>query len=309
MRAAYIETYGGSDQLKLGELPTPEIGPKDILIEVHAASVNPVDWKIREGHLKGMLNFPMPLVLGWDIAGTVAALGREVSSFKIGDAVFSRSDISRQGTYAQMVAVDAQLVVAKPESLSFEEAASLPLVAHTAWQVMFETMDLRQGNKIFIGAGSGGVGTLAIQLAHARGAHVITSTSTTNLEWVRNLGADEVIDYTTHDPNELVRDMDYVFDTMGGADQTQMYAMLRHGGQLVSISKQPDEAAAKAAGVRVAYVFMQPTGVRLENIAESVLRGELRPVIDQVFALEQIREAHDYAERGHAKGKVVIRVK
>ncbi len=309
MKAAYIEAYGGSDQLKIGELPTPEIGQKDILIEVHAASVNPVDWKIREGYLKGMLNFQMPLVLGWDVAGTVAALGSEVSSFKIGDEVFSRSDISRQGTYAELVTVEAQLVVAKPESLSFEEAASLPLVAHTAWEVMFETMDLQKGNKIFIGAGSGGVGTVAIQLAHARGAQVITSTSTPNLEWVRKLGADEVIDHTTHNPNDLVRDMDYVFDTMGGADQNEMYAKLKHGGQLVSISKQPEEAAAKTAGVRVAYVFMQPTGARLEKIAESVRRGELKPVIDQVFALEQIREAHDYAERGHTKGKVVIRVK
>ena len=309
MKAAYIEAYGGSDQLKIGELPNPEIGPNDVLIEVHAASVNPVDWKIREGHFKGMLNFPMPLVLGWDVAGTVAALGSEVSSFTIGDAVFSRSDIARQGTYAEMVAVDAQLIVAKPESLSFEQAASLPLVAHTAWQVMFETMDLQKGNKIFIGAGSGGVGTLAIQLAHARGAHVVTSTSTANLEWVRKLGADEVIDYTTHNPNDLVRDMDYVFDSMGSADQTEMYAMLKKGGQLVAISKQPDEAAAKAAGVRVAYVFMQPTGARLEKIAESVRLGELKPVIDQVFALEHIRDAHDYAERGHAKGKVVIRVK
>ena len=309
MKAAYIEAYGGSDQLKIGELPNPEIGPNDVLIEVHAASVNPVDWKIREGHFKGMLNFPMPLVLGWDVAGTVAALGSEVSSFTIGDAVFSRSDIARQGTYAEMVTVDAQLIVAKPESLSFEQAASLPLVAHTAWQVMFETMDLQKGNKIFIGAGSGGVGTLAIQLAHARGAHVVTSTSTANLEWVRKLGADEVIDYTTHNPNDLVRDMDYVFETMGSADQTEMYAMLKKGGQLVSISKQPDEAAAKAAGVRVAYVFMQPTGARLEKIAESVRLGELKPVIDQVFALEHIRDAHDYAERGHAKGKVVIRVK
>ncbi len=309
MKAAYIEAYGGSDQFKIGELPTPEIGPKDILIEVHAASVNPVDWKIREGYFKEMLHFSMPLVLGWDVAGKVAELGKEVSSFKIGDAVFSRSDIARQGTYAEMVAVDSQLVVAKPESLSFEQAASLPLVAHTAWQVMFETMDLQKGNKIFIGAGSGGVGTLAIQLAHARGAHVVTSTSTANLEWVRKLGADEVIDYTTHNPNDLVRDMDYVFDTMGSADQTEMYAMLKKGGQLVSISKQPDEAAAKAAGMRIAYVFMQPTGERLEKIAESVARGELKPVIDQVFVLDHIRQAHDYAERGHAKGKVVIRVK
>jgi NADPH:quinone reductase-like Zn-dependent oxidoreductase len=309
MKAAYIEAYGGSDQLKIGELPNPEIGPKDVLIEVHAASVNPVDWKIRDGHFKGMLKFSMPLVLGWDVAGTVTALGKKVSTFKIGDAVFSRSDIARQGTYAELVAVDSQLVVAKPKSLSFEEAASLPLVAQTAWQVLFETMDLQKENKIFIGAGSGGVGTVAIQLARARGAHVITSTSTANLGWVHKLGADEVIDYTTHDPNNLVHNMDFVFDTMGSVDQTEMYAMLKHGGQLVSISKQPDEVAAKTVGVRTAYVFMQPTGARLEKIAESVRRGELKPVIDQVFALEQVREAHDYAERGHAKGKIVIRVK
>jgi NADPH:quinone reductase-like Zn-dependent oxidoreductase len=309
MKAAYIEAYGGSDQLKIDELPNPEIGPKDVLIEVHAASVNPVDWKIRDGHFKGMLKFSMPLVLGWDVAGTVTALGKKVSTFKIGDAVFSRSDIARQGTYAELVAVDSQLVVAKPKSLSFEEAASLPLVAQTAWQVLFETMDLQKENKIFIGAGSGGVGTVAIQLARARGAHVITSTSTANLGWVHKLGADEVIDYTTHDPNNLVHNMDFVFDTMGSVDQTEMYAMLKHGGQLVSISKQPDEVAAKTVGVRTAYVFMQPTGARLEKIAESVRRGELKPVIDQVFALEQVREAHDYAERGHAKGKIVIRVK
>jgi NADPH:quinone reductase-like Zn-dependent oxidoreductase len=309
MKAAYIEAYGGSDQFKIGELPMPKIGANDVLIEVHAASINPIDWKIRQGYLKSMIPYPMPLVLGWDVAGTVSALGKKVKHLKVGDAVFGRPDIKRQGSDAEFAAVDANLVVAKPISLSFEQAAALPLVAHTAWEVMFEVMDLKAADRIFIGAGSGGVGTVAIQLAKVHGAYVTTSTSSKNLEWVKALGADEVVDYTAHDPNEIVREMDYVFDTLGGEQQAQMYAMLKPGGLLVSISSQPNPEQAQAAGVRSAYVFMQPNSERLQKIAQAVETGQLKPIIDRVFPLENIKQAHDYAEEGHVKGKVIIKVK
>ena len=309
MKAAYIEQYGGSEQFKVGELEKPVIGPDDVLIEVYAASVNPVDWKLREGYLRQMLSYEMPLVIGWDVAGVIQEVGANVSDLQVGDAVFSRPEIARQGTYAEYVAVDAHLVVKKPESLGFAEAASLPLVSHTAWQVMFEVMDAKPGDRIFIGAGSGGVGTVAIQLAKANGLYVITSTSTKNVDWVKALGADEVIDYKQENPADRVRDVDFVFDTMGGDKQGELYQMLKPNGMLVSISTPPDEEQAKQHNARSAYVFMQPTGERLRHIAKAVERGELQPVVDRIFDLDQIKEAHDYGEEGHAKGKIVIRVK
>lgn len=309
MKAAYIEQYGGSDQFKVGELARPTIGADDVLIEVYAASVNPVDWKLREGYLKEMLTYEMPLVIGWDVSGVIKEVGANVTNLQVGDEVFSRPDIARQGTYAEYVAVDAHLVVKKPAMLSFEEAASLPLVAHTAWQVMFEVMKAQSGDRIFIGAGSGGVGTVAIQLAKAHGLYVITSTSTPNVDWVKALGADEVIDYKQQDPTTTVRELDFVFDTMGGDGQGKLYDMLKENGMLVSISTPPDEAEAERANVRCEYVFMQPTGERLQQIADAVEQGELKPVIDRVFPLEQIKQAHDYGEEGHAKGKIVIKVK
>lgn len=309
MKAAYIEQYGGSDQFKVGELARPTIGADDVLIEVYAASVNPVDWKLREGYLKEMLTYEMPLVIGWDVSGVIKEVGANVTDLQVGDEVFSRPDIARQGTYAEYVAVDAHLVVKKPAMLSFEEAASLPLVAHTAWQVMFEVMNAKPGDRIFIGAGSGGVGTVAIQLAKAHGLYVITSTSTPNVDWVKALGADEVIDYKQQDPATTVRELDFVFDTMGGDGQGKLYDMLKENGMLVSISTPPDEAEAERANVRCEYVFMQPTGERLQRIADAVEQGELKPVIDRVFPLEQTKQAHDYGEEGHAKGKIVIKVK
>lgn len=309
MKAAYIEQYGGSDQFKVGELARPTIGADDVLIEVYAASVNPVDWKLREGYLKEMLTYEMPLVIGWDVSGVIKEVGANVTNLQVGDEVFSRPDIARQGTYAEYVAVDAHLVVKKPATLSFEEAASLPLVAHTAWQVMFEVMKAQSGDRIFIGAGSGGVGTVAIQLAKAHGLYVITSTSTPNVDWVKALGADEVIDYKQQDPTTTVRELDFVFDTMGGDGQGKLYDMLKENGMLVSISTPPDEAEAERANVRCEYVFMQPTGERLQQIADAVEQGELKPVIDRVFPLEETKQAHDYGEEGHAKGKIVIKVK
>ncbi|MCT4787517.1 NADP-dependent oxidoreductase [Exiguobacterium aestuarii] len=309
MKAAYIEQYGGSDQFKVGELQQPTIGADDVLIEVHAASVNPVDWKLREGYLKEMLHYEMPLVIGWDVSGVIQEVGANVIELKVGDEVFSRPDIARQGTYAEYVAVDAHLVVKKPASLSFEEAASLPLVAHTAWQVMFEVMDAKPGDRIFIGAGSGGVGTVAIQLAKAHGLYVVTSTSTPNVDWIKKLGADEVIDYKQQNPAEIVRDFDFVFDTMGGDGQSKLYQMLKENGMLVSISTPPNEEEAEQAKARAEYVFMQPTGERLKKIAEAVEKNELKPVIDRVFDLEDTKQAHDYGEEGHAKGKIIIKVK
>lgn len=308
MKAVIIENYGGIEQLKYTDADKPRLKDRDVLIEVAATSVNPVDWKLREGHLKSMLAYDFPLILGWDAAGTVKEVGKSVTKFEAGDEVFSRPDITRNGTYAEYVAVDENLVAHKPNNLSFEEAASIPLVGLTSWQCLVDFADLKKGDKVLIHAGSGGVGSFAIQLAKSFGAWVATTCSTKNIEFVESLGADRVIDYKNEDFTEILHDMDIVFDTLGGDIQKQSYQVLKEGGCLVSIAQPPDEAFAKEKNVKSGYVFMDPDGEQLEKIAKRIEKGEIRPVVGTVMKLEDIKEAHRLSETEHAKGKIVLRV-
>lgn len=308
MKAVRIHHYGNSEVLKYEDAPMPEITSTDVLVRVVAASVNPVDWKIREGYLKEMITYPMPLTLGWDVSGVIEAVGADVTRFKVGDAVFSRPDIKRNGTYAEYVAIRADEVALKPKTISHVEAASLPLAGITAWEVLITAGKLKAKQRVLIHAGSGGVGSLAIQLAKSRGAYVIATTSGRNSDFVKSLGADEVIDYKTQKFQAVVKDVDLVFDTLGGEVQEASWSVLKPGGILVSIVSPPPEERAKALGMRSAFVFIEPSAAILAELAALVDAGSVRPIVGAEFALADIAKAHTFSQTGRTVGKIVLYV-
>jgi NADPH:quinone reductase-like Zn-dependent oxidoreductase len=250
----------------------------------------------------------MPLTLGWDVSGVVSAVGADATRFSVGDAVYSRPDINRNGTYAEFVAIRESEIANKPVTISHNEAASLHLAGITAWEALITTAQLSAGQKVLIHAGSGGVGSLAIQLAKSRGAYVIATTSGKNRALVESLGADEVIDYTIQNFAEILHDIDVVFDTMGGDIQESSWSVLKKGGILVSIVSPPSDTKASERGVRGAFIFIEPNAYILEQIAELVDQGKLRPIIGGEFALRDIEKAHALSESGRTVGKIVLYV-
>jgi alcohol dehydrogenase len=333
MKAAFIRRYGGNDVVELGEQPMPQAGPGELLVEVHAASVNPVDFKIRDGMLKMIVPFRFPLILGNDFSGVVKAVGAGVTRFRPGDAVFARMDKQRIGAFAEFALVAEADAAAKPANLSHVEAAAVPLAGLTAWQALFEIGGLKSGQKVLIHGGSGGVGSFAIQFARHAGLTVATTVGARNMELARSLGADTVIDYKTQRFEDFVSDYDLVFDTQAGEIQHRSFDVLKRGGALVSIAGKPDGRLvrefglnpllamlldflsrktlrlAKRHGVRYEYLFMHPSGEQLEQIGRLLADGSVRTIIDKVFPLAQVREALAYSEAGHATGKVVVEVK
>ena len=333
MKAAFIRRYGGNDVVELGEQPAPQAGPGELLVEVHAASVNPVDFKIRDGMLKMMVPFKFPLILGNDFSGVVKAVGAGVTRFRPGDAVFARMDKQRIGAFAEFALVAEADAALKPANLSHIEAAAVPLAGLTAWQALFEIGGLKAGQKVLIHGGSGGVGSFAIQFAHHAGLTVATTVGARNAELARSLGADTVIDYKAQRFEDLVSDCDMVFDTQAGDIQYRSFAVLKRGGVLVSIAGKPDGRLARAwglnpllgllldflsrktlrlakrHGVRYEYLFMHPSGEQLDQIGRLLTAGSVKPIIDKVFPLAQVREALAYSEAGHATGKVAVEVK
>ncbi len=308
MKAVRIHDYGHGDVLAYEDAPLPAVGANDVLVRVVAASVNPVDWKVREGYLKQMISYPLPMILGWDVSGVVESVGAAVSRFKVGDAVYSRPDIKRDGTYAEYVAINEAELAHKPKMISHVEAASLPLAGITAWDVLFTAGQLTAGQTVLIHAGSGGVGSLAIQLAKSVGARVIATTSTRNLALVASLGADQVIDYKTQQFTDLADKVDLVIDTLGGDVQEKSWSVLKPGGILVSIVSPPSVDKAKALGMRSAFVFIEPNAPILEKLAALVDAGKVRPLIGAEFALSDIAKAHALSESGRAVGKIVLYV-
>jgi NADPH:quinone reductase-like Zn-dependent oxidoreductase len=272
MKAVRIHQYGDRSTLKFEDTAMPNINADDVLVRTVAASVNPVDWKIRAGYLKEMIHYSMPLTLGWDVSGIITELGDNVTDFKVGDCVYSRPDINRDGTYAEYVAIRASEIALKPASITHSEAASLPLAGITAWEVLITVAQISEGQKVLIHAGSGGVGSLAIQLAKSLGAYVIATTSAKNSELVASLGADEVIDYTTQDFTEVVKDIDVVFDTLGGDIQNASWSVLKSGGILVSIVSPPSEEKAKELGLKSAFVFIQPSAYILQQLGNWLIK-------------------------------------
>lgn len=308
MMAVRIHEYGGPDVLRLEDAPVPVPAAGEVLIRVHAAGINPVDWKTREGRLKGRVEHRLPLILGWDVAGVVETLGPGVTQFKTGDAVYARPDIARDGGYAEYITVRAGEVALKPKSLDFIHAAAVPLAALTAWQALFDAAKLVAGQRILIHAGAGGVGSYAVQFARWKGAQVITTAGARNADLAHKLGADQVIDYTRVRFEDEVRDLDAVFDTVGEEVQQRSWKVLKKGGILVSILALtvPDDAA--ALGLRSAYVFVQPNAAQLGQIAELIDGGHVKPVVETVLPLSEVRQAHILSQSRHTRGKIVLRV-
>lgn len=332
MKAAYIERYGNNDLVKLGFVPQPQLGPHDLLVRVRAASVNPVDLAIRSGRLKPILHYKLPLILGSDLSGEVVGVGSAVTRFKVGDEVFARLDKDRIGSFAEYALVTEQVAALKPANLTHVEAASIPLVGLTAWQALTDIGHVTKGQKVLIQAGSGGVGSIAIQLARELGAEVATTVSKRNEALARELGAQTVIDYRTQQFDDVLSDMDFVLDTQGGDVLERSFKVLRRGGTLVTINGAPTPEAvrdykvawpvrlalsaahlkhdhlARRYSVKFAYLFMRPDGQQLELLGDMLQRGSIRPVIDRVFSLNEVREALAYSATGRATGKVVIEV-
>ncbi|WP_103258776.1 NADP-dependent oxidoreductase [Tabrizicola aquatica] len=308
MKAARIHAYGDATEIRIEDAPLPALNDDDVLIRVVATSVNPVDWKIRKGYLRSFIPYDMPLIMGWDVSGVVEKTGPAVTRFKPGDAVYSRPDIRRNGAYAEYIAVRESEIAFKPATISHVEAASLPLVSITAWESLFTTANLTAGQRVLIHAGAGGVGSIAIQLAKAKGAHVSATASASKAGLVKSLGADEVIDYRAQDFSTVARDMDVVFDTVGGEVQEKSWSVLKPGGMLVSITDRPSEDRAKAEGKRAGFVFIDPNAAILTELAAMVDAGQVRPLIGAEYGLDAAAKAQEASETGRATGKIVIYV-
>jgi len=332
MKAFVIDRYGKNVPLRAAAVPEPTVGPDDVLVQVHAAGVNPLDGKIRDGEFKLILPYRFPLVLGNDVAGVVVRVGERVRRFKAGDEVYARPAKDRIGTFAEFIAMHQDDVAIKPQRLTMEEAASLPLIGLTAWQALVERARLERGQKVFIQAGSGGVGTFAIQLAKHLGATVATTTSSGNVALMKELGADVVVDYRTQDFEDVLRDYDVVLNSQDARTLEKSLRVLRKGGKLISISGPPDpefgrelgasgfvklvmrllstriRRKARGRGVDYSFLFMKPSGSQLQAIARLVDAGAIRPVLDKVFPFESTNEAVACVEAGRVRGKVVVKV-
>lgn len=306
-RAVIIEEYGHADQLKESTVTLPELGEHQVLVKVKATSVNPIDWKLREGYLAQMMPWEFPIILGWDVAGEIVEVGSEVKDWQVGQKVFARPETTRFGTYADYTIVDDHLLANKPDSVSFEEAAAVPLAGLTAYQALFTRGKLKAGEKVLIHAGAGGVGIYAIQLAKNVGATVITTASEKNHPLLKELGADQVIDYHTTDFSEVLADVDLVFDTMGGDVQKDSFKVLNENGRLISIVSQPDEELAKSVAVAES-IWLQPDGKQLQEIADLMTDGKVKSVIGHTYPItaEGVKEAHELSATHHAKGKIVL---
>jgi NADPH:quinone reductase-like Zn-dependent oxidoreductase len=302
MKAIRIHEFGGPEVLKMEEVPRPQPGPGEVLIKVYASGVNPVDWKIRQGLRKGKFPTNFPLTLGWDVSGVVEETGSGVQNFQRGDEVYSRPDPTKNGTYAEYVTVKAGEVGFKPKSLDFIQAAGVPLAGLTAWQALFDQGNLQSGETVLIHAASGGVGLFAVQFAKWKGATVIGTTSTENMDFVKELGADEVIDYTKERFEDVARDVDLVLDTIGGDTQQRSLKVLKTGGRLVTTVK-PESGDTRIKG----FTAISDTD-HLNAIARLIDEGKVKPVIARVFPLDQAAEAQRYSETGHVRGKIVLRV-
>jgi NADPH:quinone reductase-like Zn-dependent oxidoreductase len=310
MKAVRIHSYGGWETLVYEEASRPTPGSGNVLVRVHAAGVNPLDWKIREGRMRAVLNYQLPLILGIDVSGVVAALGPDVINLHVGQDVYGVVDMALSGSYAEYALAHAEMVAPKPKTLDYVQAASVPVVAMTAWQALFETGGLSAGQTILVHAAAGGVGIFAVQFAKSKGARVIGTASAHNLEFVRDLGADEVIDYKATPFEQAVSKVDMVLDTIGGDTQERSWNVLKPGGMLVSIisSSPPSQEIAAQRGLRAAGIRMQPKATLLTEIAALLDSGQVKTVVEEVLPLAEARQAHKLSQSGHNRGKIVLQV-
>jgi NADPH:quinone reductase-like Zn-dependent oxidoreductase len=329
MKAFEVVRYGKNEKLHLSEVAKPNLNDNEVLVEIYSASVNQIDAKIRNGEFKLVMPYKPPFTIGHDFAGVVTQVGAKVSKFKIGDEVFA----SCKGTFAEFIAINENDLAVKPKNISMDEAASIPLVGLTAWQVLVEKGNLKKGQKVFIQAGSGGVGTIAIQLAKHLGAYVATTTSSANTDLVKNLGADLIIDYKTQDFETILKDYDLVLNSQDSKTLQKSMKILKANGKTISISGPPDvdyanetglnwllkivmrllsfkiKKLAKKLHVQYSFLFMKPDGKQLTEITALIEAGIIHPVVEKVFSFLETNEAMSYVEAGRAKGKVVVKVK
>jgi len=332
MRAMVIDRYG-KVPMRMAEMPIPEIDEYEVLAEIHAASINPVDFKIRDGKVKLLVKYKMPLILGNDFSGVVVKVGAKVTRFKVGDEIYARPRKSKIGTFTEYIAIHEDDIALKPKNLSFEEAASIPLVGLTSYQALTDILQLQKGQKILIHAGAGGVGTFAIQLAKLMGAFVATTASEAGANLVKSLGVDEIINYKTEKFEEILENYDVVFDTLGGETLEKSFEVIKSGGKIVSVSGLPNARFGKEYGsgffktllfsaashkltalekkhnVQYSFLFMKPSGEQLSIIADFIETGKIKPIIDRVFPFENAQKAMEYAESGRAKGKIILKIK
>lgn len=317
MKAVTIENFGGVEQLKLAEMPTPTAAADQVQIEVSHASVNPIDWKIREGLTKDLFPAKFPMILGWDAAGTISAVGSAVKGFKVGEKVFtySRQPAINWGTYAEYVCVPAEHVARIPEGLTMAQAASIPLSGLTAWQALFDIGKLKSGESLLIHAGAGGVGGFAIQLAKWRGARVFTTTSASNADYVKGLGADVAIDYTAGAMAQEAKraspgGFDLIFDCVGGEALKASWELVKSGGRLITIVNwNIDKERGKRSDITATFALVSPNGKQLEEIAQLVAKGTIRPPYIQELPISEVAKAQEMSRTGHTRGKIVLSIK
>lgn len=311
MKAARINQYGGINEVKVQEIDTPSAAAGQVLVEVHASSLNPFDTTIRKGYMKDAIDLELPVTLGGDIAGTVLEIGDDVTGFAVGDTVYGQANVvaGNSGAFAEFAATKADSVAAMPNNLDFLQSASLPLAAGSALQAITRHINLESGQKVFIHGGSGGIGSIAIQIAKHIGAYVATTATGEQIETVKELGADEVIDYASQDFAEVLSDYDAVFDTVGKDDFVRTFGILKNDGIAVSMIAQPDEAKANELGITAMMQQSHVTTELLDELRELVESGVVKPVVDQVFSLEDIQAAFTAKETGTVRGKVVLQIK
>jgi len=307
MKAVRLHGYGGPEMLRYEDCPRPEPVAGEVLVRVHAAGVNPVDWKIRAGYARGFLDYSLPIVIGWDLSGVVESVGAGVSEWKPADEVYSRPDILRAGAYAEYIVVRASEIALKPKSLDHAHAAAIPLAALTAWQAL-EAGGLSANQKVLIHAAAGGVGIFAVQFAKLKGARVAGTASGRNQEFLKELGVDQPINYETTRFEDVVNDADMVLDAMAGEIRTRSWKTLKKGGILISILGPASEEEARAHGVRQAGVMVQANGAQLAEIARLVDAGKLKVYLDAVLPLNEVAKAHEMNATGHTRGKIVLQV-
>ncbi|SCB00476.1 Uncharacterized protein BWINRA5_03910 [Bacillus mycoides] len=332
MRAMAIDKYG-KVPMRMTEMPTPEINEYEVLAEIHAASINPIDFKIRDGKVKLLLKYKMPLILGNDFSGVIVKVGTKVTQFKVGDEIYARPRKDKIGTFAEYIAIHEDDIALKPKNLTFEEAASIPLVGLTSYQALHDIMQLQKGQKILIHAGSGGVGTFAIQLAKIMGATVATTASEAGENLVKSLGADEIINYKKEKFEDILKNYDAVFDTLGGTTLEKSFDIIKSEGNIVSVSGMPNARFGKEFGsgffktllfslaskkltalekkhnAQYSFLFMKPSGDQLRIIAKYIESGKIKPIIDRIFPFEDTQKAMEYSESGRAKGKIIVKIK
>jgi NADPH2:quinone reductase len=316
MDALVIDEFGGLDKLHFEQLSIPEPSPNEILIKIAYTSINPVDWKIREGMLKNLLPHKFPIILGWDVSGTVAKAGAKVTNFKFGDEILAccRKSIIHNGAYAEYITFDAAATAHKTRSLTFAQAAAIPLVSLTAWQALYDHAKLQSGETVLITAGAGGVGSLAIQLANYTGASVYTTASKENHSYVKNLGAKNVIDYKQENVNQQLHDLepsgfDVILDCVGGETLNSCYSLMKPGGRLVTIAGHVDKVKADEAEINASFCFVEPNGIQLTKIVDLIDKGKIKVPYIKEMSLAQAAEAQQQSREGHTRGKIVLRIK